>query len=86
MDSTTCLPSSMGGIPVRLPLLLRLGCRADADSLQGGGGVMDVRDLEIRIKADTSGKKDKKKQSGNQWEKAARMLERAPKKKKRGKK
>ena len=37
MDSTTYLPSPLDGIPVRLPLLLRLGCRADADSLQGGG-------------------------------------------------
>lgn len=46
----------------------------------------DVRDLEIRIKADPDGKKGKKKEPMTAWRKAAQMLERAPKKKKRGKK
>ena len=46
---------------------------------------MDVRDLTLKIKAARGGKKAKKKPVNN-WQKAAQMLERAPKKKKRGKK
>lgn len=50
---------------------------------------MDVKDLTLKIRADTGGKKDKKpegKYPPGAWDKAAQMLERAPKKKKRGKK
>lgn len=49
----------------------------------------DVKDLEIRIKANGGDKKDNEpegKYPPGAWEKAAQMLERAPKKKKRGKK